>query len=369
MAGRPDEGRGELSLEGRVKGCILAGAAGDALGAPVEFLDWVDIVDMLGPRGVTGMLPPGHFTDDTQMLLFTIEALLRASMELEATGSCHPPTLLHRSYLRWLATQGRNLDAIWPGDPAEAERGMLIADERLHRLEAPGTTCLTALESGDLGTMARPLNDSKGCGGVMRAAPAGLLVPGAAPGSAPAEAYQLGCEAAAVTHGHPLGYHSAGLLAALIHLVVAGASVEEAYRSCRALAPGDLVEICDRAVALGADGPPSPTAIKKTLNEGWVGEEALAIALACAVGAQSISEGVLAAVNHDGDTDSTGSICGNLLGAERGVEEIDPTWLEQLDAVDLVEAVAQDCATWVVDRPPADVPDGRFGRLFERYGA
>ena len=355
---------------GRVVGCLLAGAVGDALGAPVEFSSIDEIRQRFGPAGVQSLVPPGHFTDDTQMTLFTAEALLRAGMELEATGMCNPVHLLHRSYLRWLLTQGHDLEGLWPdADPHAATCGGLISEDVLHRVEAPGMTCLTALSSGIAGTVSTPINDSKGCGGVMRSAPAGLLVPGAELGAAPAEAYHLGCEVAAITHGHRFGFHPAGLLAALVHLIAAGSSPREAYEEARGLAPLDLVEITDAAVALGADGPPTPEAIASQLGGGWVGEEALAIALACSVAAPDMSTGLLAAVNHTGDTDSTGSICGNLLGAHLGAEALDRKWVAGLDGAVLVRTVGMDIAQWLTDRPPADVPDERFARLFSLYGA
>ena len=355
---------------GRVVGCLLAGAVGDALGAPIEFLSIDDIRREHGPDGVTTLLAPGRFTDDTQMTLFTVEALMRAGMELEATGQCSPVRLLHRSYLRWLLTQGCGVDALWPDDdPSAAERGGLVSEAILHRIEAPGQTCLGALASGTAGTLRMPINDSKGCGGVMRAAPAGLLVPGAQLGSAPAEAYHLGCEVAAITHGHRIGIHPAGLLAAIVHLIAAGSTLGDAYDECRELAPADLCEITDAAVTLGRAGPPDARTIADELGGGWVGEEALAIALACAIGAPDLSTGLLASINHDGDSDSTGSICGNLLGAHFGAEAIDRRWVADLDGAVLVRRVAMDVAQWLMERPPADVPDERFALLFSRYGA
>ncbi|GAA5133996.1 ADP-ribosylglycohydrolase family protein [Pseudonocardia adelaidensis] len=65
----------------RARGCLLAGAVGDALGAPVEFDAYAGIRSRFGPAGVTDLVPspygaPGLVTDDTQMTLFTAEALL-----------------------------------------------------------------------------------------------------------------------------------------------------------------------------------------------------------------------------------------------------------------------------------------------------
>jgi ADP-ribosyl-[dinitrogen reductase] hydrolase len=56
-----------------------------------------------------------------------------------------------------------------------------------------------------------------------------------------------------------------------------------------------------------------------SLGQGWVAEEALAIAVLCALAADTPRNAIIAAVNHDGDSDSTGSITGNLVGAMHGV--------------------------------------------------
>src|SRR6266704_1609756 len=84
----------------RVRGCLLGGAVGDALGAPVEFLSWQRIREVYGPDGATGMvIGPGgraQLTDDTQMTLFTAEGLIRASVRWDR-GICHPPSVVHRA--------------------------------------------------------------------------------------------------------------------------------------------------------------------------------------------------------------------------------------------------------------------------------
>ena len=66
----------------QARGCLLGGAVGDALGAPVEFLGWTDIRERFGDAGLqepaSAYGRPGAITDDTQMTLFTAEGLLRA---------------------------------------------------------------------------------------------------------------------------------------------------------------------------------------------------------------------------------------------------------------------------------------------------
>ena len=338
---------------------------GDAVGAPVEFLSIRDIRSTRGEDGIRALEAPGHFTDDTQMTLFTTEALIIAGVLLDRDGQCAPRNLLHHGYLRWLATQAERLPSI--SLSVDEPLGWLLDIELLHRVEAPGATCLSALASGELGTLQSAINDSKGCGGVMRAAPGGLLVPGAGLGSSPEEAYHLGCEIAAVTHGHPDGIHPAGALAALICCLMAEASLEQALRTVRDLSPAHQVTWLASAEAIGRDGLPSPELIAEELGGGWVGDEALAIAVACAVGAEEFDEGVLAAANHSGDSDSTAALCGHLLGALYGIEAIDVGWLAALDGREVVNAMANDVVAWLEHQAlgqPLDALDAEFSRRY-----
>ncbi|MFP4649261.1 MAG: ADP-ribosylglycohydrolase family protein [Halorhodospira sp.] len=75
----------------RFLGCLLAGAVGDALGAPVEFLSRDEIRRRFGSEGVTRYAPAygglGRITDDTQMTLFTAEGLLRLMCAAAAEAS------------------------------------------------------------------------------------------------------------------------------------------------------------------------------------------------------------------------------------------------------------------------------------------
>ena len=118
--------------------------------------------------------------------------------------------------------------------------------------------------------------------------------------------------------------------------------------------------LMERALDVAGRGLPDASTIDEQLGGGWVGEEALAIAVACALAAPDFEQGVLAAVNHSGDTDSTGSICGNILGALHGESAIPTRWLEAL-MPDLVETVADDSSRY----RPAD--DRSAPWWWERY--
>ncbi len=277
------------------------------------------------------------------MTLFTAEGLLRASTRWHYKGICHVPSVIHHAYERWLLTQG---DATWSPIALDDPGGWLIDVKGLHARRAPGRTCVSALSARTMGTMEEPLNHSKGCGGVMRVAPIGLL------GSDARTAFKVGCEAAAITHGHPSGYYSAGAFAAIIHNLTTGLELPEAIEGALRILDDDRTnpghEECSRAirgaVSLAEDTrvAPSPESIEQ-LGRGWVGEEALAMALYAALSAQEdFARGVRLAVNHSGDSDSTGAICGNLLGLMLGVDAIPSGWRNEIELREEIETVADD---------------------------
>ncbi len=348
-----------------MRGCLLGGAVGDALGAPVEFAPITS-----RSEGVTGF-PTGRaeVTDDTQMTLFTAEGLIRASVGSRRGGASELREAVWRAYLRWLHTQQETL----PGNASkQILTGWLIGQRSLHHRRAPGNTCLGALRSGRAGTRTARINDSKGCGGVMRAAPAGLVAASAE------EAFQIGCDLAAITHGHPSGYLSAGALAAIVWHLRQGSALEPAADAALALLEReperDHEETSRRlrqAMQLAAaGGVPTPPELNRVLGEGWVGEEALAIALCCALSAGTTSEALLAAVNHAGDSDSTGSICGNLVGTLHGEQSIPTAWVTALDVGHVVAEVADDLVAEFFpassDTSVAQGDAGALGPLRER---
>jgi len=345
-----------LSSRSSFRGCLLGGAVGDALGAPVEFRDLAAIRRRHGPAGVTGLEPAhgrrGAITDDTQLTLFTAEGLIRAHNRWTGRGMVSVEAVVQGSYRRWLRTQGSG-----EREP-DQDDGWLVGQPALNARRAPGATCLAALQGGERGTRGQPLNDSKGCGGVMRIAPVGLVAD---------EPFELGGKLAALTHGHPTGWLAAAFLAELIGMVVRGEGLPEAThlalgRLRRVPGHEEVLRAVERAQALALEGRPTAARVE-SLGAGWVAEEALAIGVYCALVAQDFRHGVLLAVNHSGDSDSTGSIAGNLLGLVHGEEAIPAEWRRQLELADVITTVAddlweirfgkhQDGEGWAVDRYP-----------------
>jgi ADP-ribosylglycohydrolase len=291
-----------------------------------------------GAHGALGLI-----SDDTQMTLFTVEALIQAHARERKKGIGGAWSLLLReAYERWLETQSKPA----PGDSATSG---LVAEPWLYARRAPGNACLSGVAQSYAPDPWLPLDgkpgrvnpDSKGCGTVMRSAPFGLV--NTADG-----AFAMAARGAQITHGHPTGYYAAGALAAIVAHLVAGDSLEgSVLRALRLLerhpAHEETSAALRQALDLAAEG--SPTAEKvESLGAGWVAEEALAIGVYSALAASDVKAALLLAVNHSGDSDSTGSICGNLLGARYGDHGLPHSWVQQVEGRAAIAALADDLA-------------------------
>lgn len=147
-------------------GCVLGGALGDALGYPVEFLSYKEILKKY-PQGIQELeLEKGRarISDDTQMLLYTLEALLYHQGEIISS--------FYDYYLDWAWTQLLSINSKISLLHPSVSKLPYIEEMRCSR--APGNTCINSLLSGKMGTLENPLNHSKGCGDIMRVAPIGL---------------------------------------------------------------------------------------------------------------------------------------------------------------------------------------------------
>jgi ADP-ribosylglycohydrolase len=325
----------------RAVGCLLGGALGDALGTPVEFQQLDDIRAEYGEAGVTEPPPQTLLGDATQMALFTGEGYLHAWTTGNNGGPWRPLEAATAAYRRWLITQQE--DKPQPGATG------LLAEGALYASRAPGLTSLRALQSDQLGTPDRPRNNSKGCGGVDRSAPIGF-----APSAE--MAYTLGCEFAALTHGGTGGWAPAGAFALLVHLIavqgrrLSSAVDQAAGRVLRedAETAGKLAEAATLA-RLGA----SVGHIER-LGQGWIGPEALAVGVYCALAVPKPSQFITAlrlAVNHSGHSDSTAAVTGSLLGARYGTAILPQPWLARLELADVIERIAHDLGASCAGEP------------------
>ncbi|UUV28171.1 ADP-ribosylglycohydrolase family protein [Amycolatopsis roodepoortensis] len=349
----------------RLRGSLFAGAIGDALGAKTEF-DSIDrIREIAGPAGITDLIPAyggvGRITDDTQMTLFTLEGLIRAHHGTEPVEQS-----LQLAYQRWLHTQGVSWErARGPKDTSAEPDGWLITNRELFSRRAPGLTCFSELEAyGKTGVragMAKPVNNSKGCGGIMRAAPVALWSDDLA------EVFRLGAESAALTHGHPSGYLSSGAFAVIVRELLVGKPLLDAVATARAelekyQGHEEQSVALDQALALAGQCAPTPEKLE-SLGQGNIGETALSMSVYVALATTDANTALLASVNHSGDSDSTGSVCGNLVGAMYGEQALRTDWLEKLELAEVIGRLADDALAEFGGNAPGD------DRWYARYPA
>ena len=343
------------TLQDRIRGSLIGGAIGDALGYPVEFIySFEEIQARYGEKGITRLDTYQHWlgeeeqtgkavvSDDTQMTLYTANGLLNAmtqNIPLKQ-GIC-------RAYVEWYLTQ--------IGENSGKYHDCWISDvPALNACRAPGNTCMSSLDTIYRGK--EPQNDSKGCGGVMRIAPIPLY--GVVEKCMSIEeADLLAGEAAKLTHLHPLGFISAALMAHVIYRLALDEQptreglkqyIREGMSMMKKLYPqypDDLrafEDLIERAI-MRSYVKDSDVHNIELLGGGWVGDEALAIALYCALKHFDNFEGaMIAAVNHAGDSDSTGAVTGNILGAAIGYEAIPQCFKDDLEMHDLILHMADD---------------------------
>ena len=341
----------ERKRKERVKDCIrgslIAGAAGDALGYPVEFMSRNAILLKYGESGITQFELDNNgkalVSDDTQMTLFTANGMLMGITRgcMRGIGG-DPKDYVDGAYLDWYYTQTGKKESML-GDIDFHYTWLRDLPELAYR-RAPGTTCLNACE-------------------------------------------------ALVTHLHPLGYLPAALMTLLISRIVPLTPSEVKETIIEIVNDGldimmqlyDNEYISDkeylkkltlRAIELSQSNILDSDAIRQ-IGEGWVAEEAWAISLYCVVRhIDNMRDAIIAAVNHDGDSDSTGSITGNIMGAIYGYEAIKrehlfcpegTTFEDTLELNNIILALADDLFSGCIisEFDPIETPEKK--QWYARY--
>ncbi len=352
----------EVNLD-KIRGSLLGGAIGDALGYPVEFFSAAKIIGTYGEPGITDYVldrksGKALISDDTQMTLFTANGLLVGETRLCMRGiGGLPQTYVPRSYQDWLTTQETDYNT---GRNIKRYNGIggiswLLDVPELYSRRAPGNTCLSALyaarNEGHRGDYIKnPRNNSKGCGGIMRMAPLAIHYANVPIDVLDKEAAVL----SAITHGHPLGYLPSAVFVHMLNRIVFQKEkkslkeivIEARDTVCKLFKDtehiDELREIINKAISFAENNDSDRNNIKR-LGEGWVAEETLAIAIYCALKYEhDFSAGIIVAVNHDGDSDSTGAVVGNILGAINGFESIEQKWKSNLELYDVILEMADD---------------------------
>jgi ADP-ribosylglycohydrolase len=317
----------------RFRGSMLGLAIGDALGHPTEFVGSVRAIrERWGERGVLDLVPVGEhpagtFTDDTQMAICVARALIRKG---------HAPLdelmeVLGREFVAWSISRENN--------------------------RAPGSACMRGCHNLAQGVAWRKagVNDSKGCGAAMRAAPIGLYFADDID-----ELVRVAAAQSALTHRHPTGIASSVAAAAVVAHAVRDGSLTGVIPFARAcveeLDEALLVEVgCSKELASSIGTREMLAALDETegaldketddvcslLGGAWIGEEAVATALWCVHRAQGdYREAVVRGANSSGDSDSIACIAGSIAGALAGLSGLPSDWVQIVEKTELLDALS-----------------------------
>lgn len=184
--------------------------------------------------------------------------------------------------------------------------------------------------------MKNPINNAKGYGAVVRSAPVGMYF-----WKDPEKAFQIGCETAALTHGHPDAFLSAGFLACLMAHIFQGKPLTDAIKETLTVLEHNkysetVYEAIQKAVLLAEDKV-KPEAAMVLLGEGWTAEEALSGAIYCALkNPDDFEEAICLASNQNGNSNGVAAISGSILGGYLGSLEIPYLWIRNVELSDLM---------------------------------
>lgn len=303
----------------QLAGCLLGGALGDALGYPVEF---EKVSQMSQDHDFDKIVDKLIVSDDTQMTLFTANALLLDGNLRINTWNC---------YQDWLETQFKQGKSELSHRPIS----WLMEYPEMYASREPGRTCLMTLMRGIPGDLNEPINQSKGCGALMRVAPLAFIDR--------EDPYSVAIENSALTHGHQMSHIASAALVSLLRYISEGETLCDSVSLMRqdikrifmdSLEVKVFDDLLQQAI-LASEKDFDDMEIISRLGEGWVAEETLAIALYCSLKySNDLKKALRVAVLHDGDSDSTGSVTGQMLGTLLGAKKLPQEEIKRLDLLE-----------------------------------
>ncbi len=282
---------------------ILFGLAlGDALGYPTEFLTLNEGIRLrYGAQGIQEPPNPALYSDDTQMTVALTEGLLDAGFNADLDTQMNA---IAKRFIEWKHSAENN--------------------------RAPGNTCMIGVRHYEEGMPWREsgVASSKGCGSAMRVATIGYF-------------YQhdeamlriVADSSGIITHGHSAAVAASIAGAYLVKLALDGVHPDAYLGRVQAFVGGISNDFDQAMLRLGhvlAWG--SEEAALRHLGEGWVGEEAIALAMYCVMRyPDDYVGGVRRGANTDGDSDSIACIAGGILGARLGLDVIPLDWRQRCE--------------------------------------
>jgi ADP-ribosyl-[dinitrogen reductase] hydrolase len=304
-----------LNLESaKALGGLWGAVVGDALGVPVEFLSREEVRrnPITGMRGYgTFNLPPGSWSDDSSLLLCTVESLLDG-FDTNSMGEL---------FIRWLA------EGYWTpwGNTFDVGASTMSSIGRMMREVPPE-------EAGGRGE-----NDN-GNGSLMRILPVGIFF-----ARQPVEELLNAVHrASSLTHRHPRTLMACGFYCLMVSALLQGFTADEAYLYAieqatiyyAKLPYAEELSHFERLFSTLISSVPE-TAIK---SGGYV-IHTLEASIWCLLNSNSFQEAVLKAVNLGEDTDTTGCVTGGLAGSCYGLKAVPSNWLDAIAKKDDIKKI------------------------------
>jgi ADP-ribosylglycohydrolase len=286
-------------------------ALGDALGADTEFMKLPQIKQQYGPRGIQEPPDPALYTDDTQMTLALAEGLLDAGLSASLDQQM---TAIGKRYIGWLHSPENN--------------------------RAPGMTCISGVQRFENGISWHEsgIAGSKGCGSAMRVASIGYFYQ-----RDERRLREIAKASSLITHGHPAAIAASVGAAYAVKLALDDVPVADYLRLISEFTDDMSDEFAQalRRVAHVAAWTDEEAAMAH-IGQGWVAEEAVALALYCVIRyPNDYTACVRRAANGDGDTDSVACIAGSIMGARLGLDAIPADWRARCEHRDQIDDLAR----------------------------
>lgn len=295
----------------RLRGLLLGGALGDAMGAPFEGSADID------SRRLDRLL------ESDEMLRWTDDTALQLALAEHLADYLPADDVVDDELAAALARA-------WQAEPW---RGYGANPPRIFAAVLSGADWRTEAgrSFGGQGSM--------GNGGAMRAAPVGTL-----PGGLP-EVSILARRSAALTHTHPVGQDGAAVVAMAVHVGVRQDLLGQVapqpvlHRCARMTTTAQLRGAIFAAMSVAPDTDPADAA-RRTGN-GIAAHEAVGAAL-CAARRHPDDPlaAVLFAIRMGGDTDTIAAIAGSIVGAWSGAVAIPERLVSRIEQRSRIEAVA-----------------------------
>jgi len=283
-----------MNFKERIINGIYGQAVADAVGNPFEFIDSFTPADVLDYVDSTAKLIQ---TDDTQMALFGFEAIYNLPLYGNFGLEQNIKRTFTDSYVDWWITQEESYYA-------HSSYEGLLSFKSMYSVQSPGYTCLSALKT--LLNLGEVVNDSKGCGSVMRLLPIVSLYTG----DNLREVIKLGQITGALTHKHKEN-----------DLAI------ERYITDACIIVSDGIPI---------NRYPNVTEITQ-LGDGWTALSCVEMAIWAYANASTYDELLTLSICHPGDSDSVAAVAGSLWGLSG--HEVPEKYISKIDALDAIKYV------------------------------